>query len=44
MNKFKPIVIVYPEGVWYGGVTYDDVEEIFDSHIEGGKVVDRLVI
>jgi len=39
-----PIVVVYPEGVWYGKVTVDDVERIMDEHIEGGKVVEDLVI
>ncbi|PRX30415.1 (2Fe-2S) ferredoxin [Orenia metallireducens] len=39
-----PIVIVYPEGVWYGSVTPDDVEEIVESHLENGKVVERLEI
>lgn len=37
-----PIVVVYPENVWYGGVSPKDVEEIMDEHIEGGKVVKRL--
>jgi len=39
-----PVVIVYPDGVWYGGVTPDDVEEIVDSHLEKGKIVERLQI
>ncbi|TDX52706.1 2Fe-2S ferredoxin [Orenia marismortui] len=39
-----PIVIVYPEGVWYGNVSPDDVEEIVESHLEKGKVVERLEI
>ena len=39
-----PIVVVYPEGVWYGKVTPDDVEEIMDSHIENGEIVERLTI
>ncbi|MDP4178778.1 MAG: 2Fe-2S ferredoxin [Bacillota bacterium] len=39
-----PIVVVYPEGVWYGAVTVNDVEEIFDSHIENGQKVERLEI
>jgi len=39
-----PIVVVYPEGVWYGKVTVDDVERIMEEHIEGGKVVEDLVI
>lgn len=36
--------VVYPDGVWYGGVTVDDVEEIIDSHLVGGVPVDRLRI
>lgn len=37
-----PVVIVYPDNVWYGGVTVDDVEAIMDEHIEGGNPVKRL--
>lgn len=39
-----PIVVVYPEGVWYESVTPEDVEEIMDSHIEEGKMVSRLAL
>jgi (2Fe-2S) ferredoxin len=39
-----PTVVVYPEGVWYGGVSISDVQEIMDSHIAGGKPVERLMI
>ena len=37
-------VVVYPEAVWYGGVTVDDVDEIIERHILGGEAVERLVI
>ena len=37
-----PTVVVYPEAVWYDGVTPDDVEEIVESHIVGGRPVERL--
>jgi (2Fe-2S) ferredoxin len=37
-------VVVYPEGVWYGGVRPEDVEEIITEHIQGGRPVERLVI
>jgi (2Fe-2S) ferredoxin len=36
-------VVVYPEGVWYGGVTAADVPEIVESHLVGGAPVERLV-
>ncbi len=37
-----PNLVVYPEAVWYGGVTLADVDEIVESHILGGKPVERL--
>ena len=37
-----PMMVVYPEDVWYGGVSAADLTEIFESHIVGGKPVDRL--
>lgn len=37
-----PNLVVYPEGVWYGHVTLADVEDIVESHIIGGKPVERL--
>ena len=39
-----PNIVVYPEAVWYGRVTEADVDEIIDSHIVGGKPVERLVL
>jgi (2Fe-2S) ferredoxin len=39
-----PNVLVYPEGVLYGGVTKDDVAEIIDKHLLGGEVVERLKV
>lgn len=38
-----PVVMIYPEQIWYGKVTPDDVEEIMDALVEG-KVIERLVI
>ena len=37
-------VVVYPEQVWYGGVTVDDIREIVDKHLVGGEVVERLLM
>jgi len=37
-------VVVYPEQVWYGAVTPDDIPEIIEKHLIGGEVVQRLMI
>jgi (2Fe-2S) ferredoxin len=37
-----PVMVVYPDGVWYNKVTPEDVEEILDQHIGQGKKVERL--
>ena len=39
-----PVVVVYPEGTWYGDVSADDVSEIVEAHLENGKKVERLEI
>ena len=37
-------VVVYPEQVWYGAVTKDDVDEIIEKHIVNNQPVKRLMI
>ncbi|HEV8584014.1 MAG TPA: Rieske 2Fe-2S domain-containing protein [Methylomirabilota bacterium] len=37
-----PMLVVYPENVWYAGVQESDLQEILTSHILGGKPVARL--
>ncbi len=37
-----PMVVVYPDGVWYARVQPDDADEIFRSHIVEGVPVERL--
>ena len=38
-----PIVVVYPEGVWYGGVTPELLERIVTEHLVAGRVIDDAV-
>lgn len=38
-----PAIVVYPEGIWYVGVTPDDVNEIVEKHMLGGQPVERLI-
>jgi (2Fe-2S) ferredoxin len=37
-----PIIVVYPDAVWYRGVTEADVGEIVARHVKGGAAVARL--
>jgi (2Fe-2S) ferredoxin len=37
------MIVTYPDNVWYHGVQESDLQEIFQSHILGGKPVARLV-
>lgn len=39
-----PVLVVYPEAVWYTFVDNDDIDEIVDSHLKNGQVVERLLI
>ena len=39
-----PVMVVYPDNIWYGNVTPADMKEIIDSHIVGGTPVARLQI
>lgn len=42
--EFGASMVVYPEQIWYGGVTVDDVEEIIQSHLIENQPVERLTI
>ena len=38
-----PVAVVYPEAVWYSFVDAQDIDEIVESHLRNGKVVERLL-
>lgn len=38
-----PNLVVYPEATWYAHVKPEDVREIVEEHMVGGKPVERLV-
>lgn len=39
-----PVLVVYPEAVWYTYVDKSDIDEIIDEHLTHGRVVERLRI
>ena len=39
-----PVAVVYPEGVWYTFVDDCDIDEIVESHLKNGKLVERLMV
>ena len=39
-----PVAVVYPEGTWYSYVDTSDIDEIIDSHLRHGRVVERLLL
>ena len=41
--EIGPAVLVYPDGIWYAQVKPEDVSEIIESHLLGGKPVERLI-
>ena len=38
-----PVVVVYPEAVWYTYLDEHDIDEIVESHLKNGQVVERLL-
>ncbi len=38
----RVVMVVYPDNVWYSGVGIEDLDEVVDEHLIGGRVVERL--
>ena len=39
-----PVLVVYPEAVWYTYVDKSDIDEIVERHLLNGEIVERLAI
>ncbi|HBV21647.1 MAG TPA: 2Fe-2S ferredoxin [Nitrosomonas sp.] len=39
-----PIIVVYPEEVWYTYIDTEDIDEIINEHLVNGRIVERLKI
>ncbi len=42
--ELGPTVVIYPQGIWYGGVKLKDVPRIVEETIVGGRVLADLLI
>jgi len=42
--ELGPVLVVYPEAVWYTYIDKEDIDEIIDEHLLHGRVVERLKI
>jgi (2Fe-2S) ferredoxin len=40
--KEGPVLVIYPEGVWYRYHDQADIDEIIDQHLQNGAIVERL--
>ena len=40
--ELGPVLVVYPDAIWYTYVDQSDIDEIIDSHLLNGKPVERL--
>lgn len=37
-----PVMVIYPEGIWYSFSTQEDIDEILQTHLIDGHYVERL--
>lgn len=37
-----PMLVIYPEGIWYQYQTREDIDEIIESHLRNSNIVKRL--
>ena len=42
--ELGPVLVVYPEETWYSYIDREDIDEIIEQHLIGGKLVKRLMI
>jgi (2Fe-2S) ferredoxin len=42
--ELGPVMVIYPDGVWYSYHTAEDIDEILATHLIGGGRVERLML
>ena len=44
IRELGPVLVIYPEAIWYTYVDKEDIDEIIDQHLLHGRVVERLKV
>jgi len=39
-----PVLVIYPDAIWYHYQTQSDIDEIIDTHVLNGRIVERLLV
>jgi (2Fe-2S) ferredoxin len=42
--ELGPVMVIYPEGIWYHYQSREDIDEILEHHVIGGEPVWRLML
>ena len=42
--ELGPVMVIYPEGIWYRAETTADIDEILETHLRRGERVTRLLL
>lgn len=42
--ELGPVIVVYPQEIWYTYVDREDIDEIIEEHLKNGRVVERLLL
>jgi len=42
--ELGPVMVIYPEGIWYSYNNHKDIDEILESHVVSGNLVERLLL
>jgi (2Fe-2S) ferredoxin len=42
--ELGPVIVVYPQEIWYTYVDREDIDEIIEEHLKNDRVVERLLL
>ncbi len=42
--ELGPVMVIYPEGIWYSFHSHEDIDEILETHLVAGGRVQRLML